>query len=249
MPFFKTGAKLVYYAHVPKCGGSAVEHFSPCAKMRRFGGGTFHPRPRRSNGLRGHRLYGAGRGATLVQNIAPTYQVRHPVARVVSAYHFQMEEEGRISKNVSFSDWLEDLGEAHAENPYAYDNHLRPMNDIVPEGAHVFYLEHGLDALVPWFDDLLGNKTAPRAIHRINERSSGGEKVQPSTADLAQIERVYSADFERFGYKVGDKLPAAPAPVLSADIIAERDAELKAAASPMAKVGKLAGKIKRKIGG
>ncbi len=254
MPFFKTGAKLVYYAHVPKCGGSAVEHFI----QGRAGQMAFVDTEYLSidENQRWSKTSPQHINVEALSRIIPLEFfdisftiVRHPVARVVSAYHFQMEEEGRISKNVSFSDWLEDLGEAYGENPYAYDNHLRPMSDIVPEGAHVFYLEHGLDALVPWFDDLLGNKAAPRAIHRINERSSGGEKVQPSEADLAQIERIYKADFERFGYEVGEKLPAAPAPVLSAEIIAERDAELKAVNSPMAKISKLAEKVKRKIGG
>jgi len=123
------------------------------------------------------------------------------------------------------------------------------MDDIVPEGAHVFYLEHGLDALVPFFDALLGNTSAPRAVHRVNERNTGGEKVAPSPSDLAQIGRIYKADFARFGYVLGEKMPKAPAPVLSAEIIAARDAELKAAGSAGAKMGKLVGKIRRKMSG
>jgi len=255
MPFFKAASKLVYYAHVPKCGGSAVEHFI----HGRAGEMAFVDQKYMSvdEAMRWSRTSPQHINvAALERLIPPSFFdasftiVRHPVARVVSAYHFQLETERRISKNVTFSDWLEDLELAHEENPYAYDNHLRPMDDIVPEGAQVFYLEHGLDALVPWFDTLLGNKAAPRAIHRINERkSSSGEKVKPTSADLTRIAEIYRADFERFGYDLEEKMPQTPAPELTPDYISERDAELKTAASPMAKVSKLAGKVARKIGG
>ncbi len=254
MPFFKAGSKLVYYAHVPKCGGSAVEHFI----HGRAGEMAFVDQKYMSmdEPMRWSKTSPQHINTEALDRLIPASFfdasftiVRHPVARVVSAYHFQLETEQRISKNVTFSDWLEDLDLAHAENPYAYDNHLRPMDDIVPQGAHVFYLEHGLDALVPWFDDLLGNRAAPRAIHRINERSAGSQKVKPSPADLTRIAEIYKADFARFGYDLEEKMPKTAAPELAADYIAERDAELKAAASPMAKVSKLAGKVVRKIGG
>lgn len=254
MPFFKTGGKLIYYAHVPKCGGSAVEHFiSARAGEMAFVDTEYMsvPEPMRwSNTSPQHiRVAHLERLIPLSYFDASFTIVRHPVARVVSAYHFQMEQERRISRNITFSDWLEDLGETHAENPFAYDNHLRPMDDIVPQGAKVFYLEHGLDALVPYFDELLGNRAVPRAIHRINERTQKDEKVVPSAGDLAHIARIYAADFDRFDYEPDTNMPKAPAPVLSADYIAERDAELKAAGSPLAKVSKLAGKVRRKIGG
>lgn len=254
MPFFKAGSKLVYYAHVPKCGGSAVEHFI----HGRAGDMAFVDQKYMSvdEEMRWSKTSPQHINVEALNRLIPPgffdaafTIVRHPVARVVSAYHFQLEQEARISRHVSFSDWLEDLELAHEENPYAYDNHLRPMDDIVPAGAHVFYLEHGLDALVPWFDTLLGNSAAPRAIHRINARSGSAQKVEPSPSDLTRIETIYRADFERFGYVSGQKMPKAPAPVLSAEIIAERDAELKAAGSLMARGSKLAGKIKKRIGG
>lgn len=254
MPFFKAGSKLVYYAHVPKCGGSAVEHFIQArAGEMAFVDTTYMNVPevgRWSKTSPQHINVAALERLIPLSFFDASFTiVRHPVARVISAYHFQMEQEKRISRNVSFSDWLEDLELAHEENPYTYDNHLRPMDDIVPSGAKVFYLEHGLDALVPYFDRLLGNKSAPRAIHRVNQRSGKGEKVVPSTADLTRIDEIYERDFERFGYKLEEKMPSAPVPVLPAEYITERDAELRAANSPIAKVSKLAGKVRRKIGG
>jgi len=254
MPFFKAKSKLVYYAHVPKCGGSAVEHFieGRAGEMALVDTGYMSiPESHRWSKTSPQHI-----NVEALERLIPLSFfeasftiVRHPVARVVSAYHFQMEQESQISENVSFSDWLLGLSEDLSDNPYRYDNHLRPMAEIVPEGAHVFYLEHGLDALVPWFDDLLGDKSAPRAVHRVNERKPGGTKIEPTPSDLNLIKELYGVDFERFGYEIGEKMPKAEAPVLSAEMIAERDAEIKAAGSAMAKVSKIAGKIKRKIGG
>lgn len=254
MPFFKLGSKLVYYAHVPKCGGSAVEHFihDRVGKMA-FVDSKYLSVPeveRWSKTSPQHINLAALERLIPLDFFDVSFTiVRHPVARVVSAYHFQMEKEKSISAQVDFSHWIEDLAESMEENPYIYDNHLRPMDDIVPQGAHVFYLEHGLDVLVPWFDDLTGKKTAPRAVHRVNERKAGeAEKVKPTPSDLSVIAELYSADFSRFGYELGQKTPKAPVPVLSPELIAERDAELKAANSPLAKAGKLAGKIRNRIG-
>lgn len=255
MPIFKAGAKLVYYAHVPKCGGSAVEQYI----HGRCGAIAFHdnafmkvaPEQRWSRTSPQHidtgslgRLFPAG-----FFDAAFTI-VRHPVARLISAYHFQLEVERTIPASLGFSGWLSGLAEILEEEPFVYDNHLRPMNDIVPDGAEVFHLEHGLDGLVPWFDALLGNEAAPRAVAHVNARgeyrgTGGGAKVRPDARDLELIEEIYAADFARFGYSVDDTAPKAAAPVLSEAQIRARDAELRARARAPRQVVK---RLVRKIG-
>jgi len=83
----------------------------------------------------------------------------------------------------------------------------------------------------------------------VNARKPGGTKIEPTPSDLNVIKGLYGVDFERFGYEIGEKMPKAAAPVLSPEMIAERDEEIKAAGSARAKVSKIAGKIKKKIGG
>ena len=87
--------------------------------------------------------------------------VRHPVPRTVSTYHFQREVEGRIPSDVSFSKWLKNL-ETSGFGLYEYDNHVLPMDVLVPQASTIFHLEHGLDGLVVWLDLLTGKKTGPR---------------------------------------------------------------------------------------
>lgn len=253
MPIFKADSKLILYAHVPKCGGSAVSWYL----SQRFGALAFQdskftnvaPNARWSKTSPQHidraslaRLFPDG-------FFDATFSiVRHPVARLVSAYHFQKEVEQSVPGQTGFSEWLQDLADLQAGNPFVYDNHIRAMDDIVPEGATIFYMEHGLDALVPWFDDLTGQNSTPRALPRINERGTykkvATERAEPSDWDLERIGELYARDFERFGYSVDSKMPKAAAPELSAEIIAERDTALRDFNSP---VSKLSQKVSRWI--
>jgi hypothetical protein len=254
MPFFKAGGKLVYYAHVPKCGGSAVETYL----ADRFGLVAFHDkthtqRPKAQQWSRTSPQHIDAE--TLATLIPPGFFdacftiVRHPVARIVSAYHFQRDVERLVSARVVFSEWLEDLADARAENPFAFDNHVRPMSDIVPEGAEVFHLEHGLDRLVLWLDALTGTRGGQRAIPHVNKhgeyRAGAGEKVVPTATDIAVIARIFAEDFRRFGYQPDRKAPLAAAPDLPADFVAERDQALKAMNRPLAQVAR---RIRRRVG-
>lgn len=253
MPIFRTATKLVLYAHVPKCGGSAVSWYL----AERFGQVAFNdidhtrqpPIARWSRSSPQHidrdslgRLFPDG-----FFDAAFTI-VRHPVPRLISAYHFQIEMERSLSEQISFSDWLMDLEERRAEDPFCFDNHVRPMSDFVPEGADVFHMEHGLDALVVWFDALTGDTAAPRAIPRVNDRSQrdrSTDRVTPDDRDLELIARLYGVDFDRFGYSLDSRDPATPAPVLSATQLAERNAALKAHDRPLSRLTR---RLRRRIG-
>lgn len=251
MPIFRAGEKLVYYAHVPKCAGSTVNWYL----SERFGPIAFSDsqHTRQPAGQRWSRTSPQHIDRTSLGRLFPpgffdaTFTiVRHPVARVVSAYQFQLDVEESISRSTGFSDWLTDLEERLEEDAFVFDNHVRPMSDIVPEGAEVFYIEHGLDALVGWFDALTGEGGGPRAFPKINEQGAytgnKGAKPVPSDTDLARIARIYGVDFERFGYTIDQPDPVhAAAPGLSPEQRAERDAYLRAFNAPLARV-------RRKIG-
>lgn len=250
MPIFKANGKLVYYAHVPKCGGTAVgwylnERFGPLAfSDRTHTRQTVEERwsqtsPQHIDRDSLSRLFPDGFFD------ASFAIVRHPVTRIVSAYHFQVEVEESVPASTGFSEWLSDIEDRRAEDPFAFDNHIRPMAQIVPEGAEIFYTEHGLDGLVPWFDALTGTQDGPRAVPRFNEKgahtASNTERATPTEDDLERLATLYADDFTRFGYRLSGNMPAAAAPVLTPEQEAERDAWLKAFNSPMQK-------MRRKIG-
>jgi hypothetical protein len=253
MPLFKADEKLIFYAHVPKCGGSAVSWYLG----ERFGAVAFNDsaHTRQPAARRWTRTSPQHVDAVSLSRLFPEgffdavfTIVRHPVPRLVSAYQFQLDVEKSIPESTSFSDWLADVEERLEEDPFVFDNHVRPMDDIVPAGAQVFHMEHGLDGLVGWFDALTGRRDAPRALPRINEQGqytgTRSEKARPSEADLARIARLYAADFARFGYRPEDAAPAAAAPTLSAAALAERDAALK----QMKGMNSTLSRVRRKIG-
>lgn len=250
MPVFKADTQLVLYAHVPKCGGSAVSWYL----TERFGSLAFNDSQHTSQPVaaRWSRTSPQHIDRVSLARLFPAdffdavfTIVRHPVARLISAYHFQHDVEKSIPEQVGFSEWLVDIEERLAEDPFVFDNHVRPMTDIVPEEAQVFHMEHGLDALVGWFDTLTGRADGPRAIPKINQHGqyggNGGQKVVPSDSDLGRIAAFYQADFSRFGYVPGSDMPIFPAPELTLEQITERDVALRSFNSPI-------NKVRRKIG-
>lgn len=249
MPFFKAGNKLVYYAHVPKCGGTAVAYYL----QDRFGSlglydSSFHQA--RKYNRPWSRTSPQHIDAASIETIIPISffdaifsVVRHPVPRTVSTYHFQREVEGCIPEDISFSDWLIEL-ETTGFTPFEYDNHVLPMSKLVPRGGQVFYLEHGLDPIVIWLDELTGLKSRPRTIlpenTRGGNRNGQSKKVVPTEDDIDRIGRLYSEDFDRFGYEPRTKLPKTNSPELTKAFISERDRELRT-------LPRLTSKVRRKL--
>lgn len=253
MPIFKAAGKLIFYAHVPKCGGSALEQYL----HDRFGAVAFQnpryfaqPVQKRWTKTSPQHIDMAALDLLFPPGFfdASFTVVRHPVDRLVSAYHFQRDVEKSIPEVVSFGDWLEDIPDILAENPFALDNHIRPMTELVPEGAHVFHLEHGIDAIVPWFDRVCGAKAGPRAVPHVNRQGeyggSKGAKVVPGADEVALIARIYAADFDRFGYVPDRRAPLAAAPEIDAEVLQERDAALRAMNDPLVR---LKGKMRKAL--
>ena len=238
MPFFRAGPQIIYYAHVPKCGGSAVADYVG----NRFGGLAFsdsrfymiNEQERWSKTSPQHINLSALDRLFPENFFDRSFAiVRHPVERVVSAYHFQLEVENKIKAGTSFGEWLETLTDLPT---YAYDNHLRPMDEIVPPEAEIFYLEHGLDALIPWFDRVTGEKSGPRVLAYVNKRGDHRKvttaRVQPSQAEIRLITELYHIDFDRFGYDPDHPDPLAAAPAISAEDIADHEKALSEAPRP-----------------
>ena len=252
MPFALLTGRLVYYAHVPKCGGSSVEAYM----TERFGPlGLVDTRfLDRAEAARWSRTSPQHVDWATLTTFLPEAMidacfavVRHPVARVISAYRFQRDQEGTLAPDTVFSKALPGMLERAGSDPWAFDGHLRPQTDFMPADAAIFHLEHGLDALVPYFDALAGNREGPRAIGHENTAKAGkgaSERITPDADDLARIAAFYAADFDRFGYTPDAKAPTAPPPQISAEYIRDRD-RARARARHPATV--LARKFRRRI--
>lgn len=232
MPILRADHLLIYFAHVPKCAGSAMEQYLHA----RFGAPAFldksysaQPKDRRWSASSPQHI-----STEVLDRLFPPgffdYSftiVRHPLTRIVSAFHFQVEIEKSLPATAVFSDWLRSIPGILEKDPFAFDNHIRPMVDLVPEDAHVAYLEHGLESLITWFDTITGRMMPPRAIPQVNVHADRAPRkgVILSDDDRALIARIYAKDLERFEYNMEDPMPRIPAPTLSAELIAARAAE------------------------
>ncbi len=236
MPIFRIGEKLCSFAHAPKCGGRSVEAYLK-ERFRPVGfldnAFMWHEKAERWSRTSPQHVDWVSLQFLLPEAMLDVVfaVVRHPVARIVSAYHFQIEVGRTAPCTITFSNWLKHQLERRETDPFTADNHVRPQIDFMPENCTVFHLEHGLDAIVPYLDGLAGGPSGPRAIGPVNKRSSKGRKgpeveQTPGAADMALIREIYARDFERFGYDPEHPEPAGPKPALHADYIAARDAEL-----------------------
>jgi hypothetical protein len=219
MPVFRVGSELHYFAHVPKCGGSSVELYL----QRRFGTLAFvdyAPMDRAAKQRRWTRTSPQHVAWSEFARLMPADWiagafgvVRHPEARLVSAYHritdTISDEAERPPLDIWFQAWID------REDPHLFDNHLLPQSELVPDWATVFRLEDGLDSVIPYLDMLAGNETGPRVLPAINRRAAGATRPRATISGrLAdQVAEIYAQDYARFGYRPGGGVNPAPSPV------------------------------------
>lgn len=138
--------------------------------------------------------------------------VRHPVARILSIFRFQRDIETTIDQETSFGEWLTYTS---PDTPWAFDNHLKPMDAIVPSEAEVFKLEDGLHGFRQRVKALAGPgapplpEIAPRNVlaKRLAHLGKTSQPIVPTNDDLERIGALYAVDFERFGYSLDDWTP------------------------------------------
>ncbi|WP_299694759.1 sulfotransferase family 2 domain-containing protein [uncultured Tateyamaria sp.] len=214
MPVVRARDKWLYFAHVPKCAGTAIERYLET----RFGplglrdpsygfrdpaeAWSLTPPQHMPEAVRRELLPDA-----LFDGIFAT--VRHPVTRLRSAFLFQRDVGHALPPKMSFQRWVETVPRSVALGPYTLHGHLRPMVEFVPENAEVFRMEDGLDAVVGWIDAVTGLEDGPREIAPANVLADRigdtPEAVHLTPRVLDTVAMLYAADFERFGYPKNPK--------------------------------------------
>lgn len=215
MPALEHGGKLVFFAHVPKSGGTSVEDYLSSA----YGPLSLYDRDWHDARLRGERadahypcsdqhrswadaLPELARNPDLVFGI-----VRDPWTRLLSEFKFQKRFRPRhkFVTRLGFSVWLATMEHALRANPYICDNHIRPQTDFLPDEAMVFHLENGLGELERWLSDHLGPPAHSDGMpHSQKDAGRPRRKPHPRRADMRRAMRMYREDYQRFGYAFPD---------------------------------------------
>lgn len=208
MPLLIHEDRTIFFAHVPKTGGSSVEdylirRFGPLCLLDRPAAGSDAPPRRRRHGdmvSPAQHMTAADLRHLLPERIDYTFAVvRDPLARILSEYRFQAGT-SRASR-LGFSTWLRVMLAAARIDPRVYDNHIRPQGDLVSAGAEVFRLEEGLDRIVARLDEVTGS-AAPDADIRHLLNKGGRDRIEVRRQDMGLVARFYAADYARFGYDV-----------------------------------------------
>ena len=212
MPIVRHGGQVIHFAHVPKCAGTAVVRYL----TNRTGPLAFWDSQYLAVSAP-HRWTASSPQHAPHEVMARLFPdgffdarfavVRHPVDRLAAVYLFQVEKEGSVSAETGFDDWLRAIPDLPADQPFIYDNHIRPMTDFVPDGTEVFRMEDGMERVQGWIDTTLGLPPDPAhpEIPRINTRYRrlGGTlpRFEISASARGLVADLYAMDFERFGYE------------------------------------------------
>lgn len=211
MPSLTLSDRLIWFAHCPKAGGTSVEQFM----VARWGDAVGHLHWGwdlwwRRGGWRvadppnspQHLIWNDARAALPRMPDSVFAVVRDPVARMASEQRWQRRRRrgtkaGKVLAWLPFPLWIRLMLATAEVHPHAFDNHLRPQADFIPEGARVFRLEEGLTPVLDWLSDLTGE---PRARTDIPHAIPTGTVARIGAAERALIARTFAADYARFGY-------------------------------------------------
>ncbi|WP_339109626.1 sulfotransferase family 2 domain-containing protein [Thioclava sp. GXIMD4216] len=210
MPLLQTDSTSVFFAHVPKTGGTSVEdylqqHYGPLSLydpdwLGRKAAGL----PRKFPCSEQHLVWADARTLFDTKPDLVFGLVRDPLQRAISEYRFQARSFPHMQRLTQrgFSVWLAVMEAAYRRDPYVMDNHLRPQSDFLPHEATVFRLEEGMEPVVDWLQTHLGG-VAGQVPHaqKSAECPTLQDRIAPSKADMARITRLYHKDYVRFGYQ------------------------------------------------
>lgn len=211
MPVFRKDERKFLFVHVPKTGGSSIEQaFKDAGYDTLYKDGRMGPKSwnhvRRCTPQHMHRdiletLFRLERfdGIFMV--------VRDPLSRLRSEYLWRhRNQEDLTVDEQAVQEWAAVTFARAADDPFLFDNHIRPQADFLVEGARTFRLEDGLDAVATalnedWDVGLPAEVPRVREGHTTTTYSSRDVEVGDKLRRL--VGEFYREDFARFGYTVG----------------------------------------------
>jgi hypothetical protein len=227
MPITRAKNKIIYFAHVPKCGGTTVEKAFENAGFQ----WVFHRGRWKSMGKMAYvKSMPTHISARHFEMLFPgsfidlTFAVvRHPLSRFLSAFNYNRLT-GRIPWHFGIDKFMSRLENSRDRFLFNYDNHFLTASEIIPQDSTVFRLEDGLEEIIPWLRKALGDYEVGIDFHVENKRAYNDtaspsplkeqikKRFQPKIPSLDvlsddlinRVSELYKEDYVKFGY---EKLP------------------------------------------
>lgn len=203
MPFVEYNGRKILFIHIPKTGGGSVETWlKSLGKVRMLAVGNpsalkCTPQHFRMSDVRD--LFGEGYFDYMFMI------VRNPYDRIMSEYKMHALISGNSFWKAwpSFSHWLEYNLNVARENPYHFDNHLRPQWDFLGTDIKVFKFEEGMESIL---NRVAADIGAPAPVSTPHIHSAEQENIDApfDVVDRIRTADFYEKDFDVFGYSTQD---------------------------------------------
>ncbi len=211
MAIIKCNGKLMHFAHIPKCAGTAILQYLSSFKNVHIG---FHddfyylkPNKKTWNISSPQHIDGQSLSRLFPKTFFDLYFTitRNPFERVISAYKHQKFRENKINNAVSIDTFIQEILVLKYQSIGWLDNHfLSQSSFLYPDQAYsIFQIEkEGMQLIKNYLDlNLLGqsnNTTIPKKED--NELPPKDQEIFLSNRSQDIIYKIYEEDFIRFKY-------------------------------------------------
>lgn len=205
MPVFYKENKRVLFVHIPKCGGSYIEHLflNNGFSLEYIDGG----KPGNLNYVR--KCSPQHMHEEMLDTIfeLPRFDfiftiVREPVQRMISEAHMRLKEN---KSGQELDVWFKDIFNKYKGNKFILDNHIRPQSEFLCKNIKIYKQEDGFG--IDFISDLeksIGVDFKVKKIKKVMERAkfSKEDKFELLPDTVAMIKNFYRADYEGLGYEI-----------------------------------------------
>ena len=195
MPLYKINDKLIYFAHIPKTGGTSVED-----ALGRVGKVCLNKKPE------GIPIPAQHFHAEIFDVLIPSnfydrgYLIcRNPYMRLISEYRHQWVRK-RFTKT-SFDSWAKKVLRKYKTNPALHHNHIRPQIEFLSKKIEIYKFENGLQQVVNEICDYCG---VPDQIDLSWFKCYEKQEIVIHRKTLERVAAFYEKDFDTFGYDMAD---------------------------------------------